>query len=69
MRQIPPIRDRRLARRTATAFAPEQMVQTGAVEDVAAREGADGAVGLFVLFAAEVAEGLAGPHFFEVVVS
>lgn len=44
------------------------MVDAGAVEDVAAGEGADGAVGRFVLPVAEVAEGLAGPHSFEVVV-
>lgn len=45
------------------------MVDACAVEDVAAGEGADGAGCGFVGFVAEVAEGLAGPLFFEVVVS
>lgn len=44
------------------------MVDTRTVKDITARKGADGTVGRFVFFAAEMTDALAGPHFFEVVV-
>ena len=45
------------------------MIDAGAVEDVGAGQGADGARGAFVGLAANVADWLARPHFFEIVMS
>ena len=60
--------DWRLAWWTTSVFPAEEVVETRAVKDVGAGQGADGAVGLYVFLLAEMADGLAGPLFFEVAV-